>query len=450
MNVERIIDRVQEKREEIVKLISDLIKIPSMTGEEGKAQEFVAKQYKDMGLDVDIWEPDVEELLDKYPCIAQYPSHWEHDLTLPYQDLPTYADLIKSKKSDVLNYTNRPNVVGRWKGSGGGRSLILNAHIDTVTVAPRQEWTHDPFGAEIIDGKMYGRGTSDDKGGIAAGIAAIQCLQAFGITLRGDVILESVVNEEHSGNGTLACIARGYTADAALVLEPSESNVRLCGYGGVYWGINITGRALSSKYRWEGTELRGVSANEKLPGIITQLLQLESDLNKTPVNDFYQGKMPFIMNIGKIRGGTYDTASAGLCSIKGKVHFGPDIGSVNKVMDFFKEYVKRAAVNDPWLKEHPPVVEFFHHTDANWIDSEEEIVKTVIVAGEKTLGQKPEIIVGLGTNDCRHLINQGKIPSFSFGPGTSGQEHTIDESIRIEDLIVNVKALAVAIYDWCK
>lgn len=450
MIVERIINRVQEKREGIIKLLSDLIKIPSMTGEERDAQEFVAKQYTAMGLDVDVWEPDVKELFDKFPYIAQYPSHWEHDFILPYQDLPTYEALVKSNKSSVLNYTNRPNVVGTWKGSGGGRSLILNAHIDTVTVAPRQKWTHDPFGAEVNDGKICGRGASDDKGGVVAGIAAIQCLQALGITLRGDVILESVVNEEHSGNGTLACIARGYTADAALALEPSENKVRLCGYGCVYWGINITGRALHSKCRWEGTELIGVSANEKLPGIITQLLQLESDLNKTPVNDFYQGKMPFIMNIGRVRGGKYDTASAGSCSIRGKIHFGPDIGSVNKVMGLFKEYVMMAAVNDPWLKEHPPVVKFFHHDDANWIDSEEEIVKTVISAGEKILGQKPEIIAGLGTNDCRHLINQGGIPSFVFGPGTAGQEHTIDESIKIEDLIVNVKALAVAIYDWCK
>jgi acetylornithine deacetylase len=160
--------------------------------------------------------------------------------------------------------------------------------------------------------------------------------------------------------------------------------------------------------------------------------------------------MPFIMNIGMVRGGTSDTASAGSCSIKGKIHFGPDMGSVNKVMDLFKESVMRAAITDTWLKEHPPVVEFFHHDDASWIDSEEEIVKTVIEACEETLGQKPEIIAGLGTNDCRHLINQGKMPSFVFGPGTGGQEHTIDESIKIEDLIVNVKALAVAIYDWCK
>jgi acetylornithine deacetylase len=450
MVVKRIINRVQGKREEIIKLLSDLIQIPSTTGEEGDAQEFVAKQYREMGLDVDVWEPDVKELFDKFPYIAQYPSHWEHDFILPYQDLPTYEALVKSNKSGILNYTHRPNVVGKWKGSGGGRSLILNAHIDTVTVAPRQKWTHDPFGGEVIGGNIYGRGASDDKGGVVAGITAIRCLQALGIKLRGDVILESVVNEEHSGNGTLACIARGYIADAALALEPSENKVRLCGYGCVYWGINISGRALPSKCRWEGTELRGVSANEKLPGIINQLLQLESDLNKTPVNDFYQGEMPFIMNIGKVRGGKYDTASAGSCSIRGKIHFGPDIGSVNKVMGLFKEYVMRAAVNDPWLKEHPPVVKFFHHDDANWIDAGEEIVKTVIEAGEKALGQKPEIIAGRGTNDCRHLINQGGIPSFVFGPGTAGQEHTIDESIRIEDLIANVKSLAVTIYDWCK
>ncbi len=326
----------------------------------------------------------------------------------------------------------------------------MNGHIDTVTIEPRDAWTHDPFGAEIADGKMYGRGASDDKSGVAASLWAVRCLRDLGIDLKGDVILESVVNEEHAGNGTLACVARGYTADAAIAAESSENKVRLCGYGGVYWGVNLKGTTFHTSYRWDGNVLRGVSANEKLPGVITQLLKLESDRNQTPVRAFYAGKMPFSLNIGRVWGGTYDTAGAGACSLRGNIYFSPDIGSVKGVMDSVREYVMQVTETDPWLRENPPEVEFFHHDDAQWIDPEEEIVKTVMAAGEKALGQKPDFIAGVGANDCRHLINQGKIPSFVFGPGTVGQAHSFDESIKIEDLISGVKALAIAVYDWCR
>jgi len=153
---------------------------------------------------VDVWEPDIKELFDKYPDVAQYPSHWQHDLILPYQNFPTYSNLVQSGKLNILNYKDRPNVVGTWKGlGGGGRSLILNGHIDTVTIEPRDEWTHDPFGAEIEDGRMYGRGTSDMKSGIIAAMVALESLIELGVKLRGDVVFESVVNEEHAGNGTL-------------------------------------------------------------------------------------------------------------------------------------------------------------------------------------------------------------------------------------------------------
>ena len=447
---DKIIKKVEEKREEIVSLLRALIKIPSMTGVEGRAQELVAKQYKAMKLDVDIWEPNVEELFDKFPEVAQYPSHWEHDLILPYHDLPMYPDLIESKMVDVLNYKDRPNVVGTWRGSGGGRSLILNGHIDTVTIEPRDAWTHDPFGAEIKNGTLYGRGASDDKGGIVAAIGAVQALLEVGMKLKGDVILESVVNEEHAGNGTLACIARGYTADAAIALESSENQVRIGSYGGVYWGINLKGRVLHTKNRWEGDVHTGVSAIEKLCGVIKYLLQLEADQNRKPVSVFYTGKMPFSLNIGRVWGGSYDTASAGNCSLRGSIYFGPDVGSVKGVMDSFREYVMKAAKEDPWLRENPPEVLFFHHDDAHVMSPDAEIVKAILVSGERALGQKPEIMAGVGANDCRHLVNQGKIPSVVFGPGGLHQSHSTDESIQIDDMISNIKTLALTICNWCK
>ncbi|MFB0506205.1 MAG: hypothetical protein ACETWT_05705 [Thermodesulfobacteriota bacterium] len=94
MNEAEIINRVEEKREKIIELLAALVKIPSLTREEWDAQKFVAEYLRNVGLKVDIWEPDIKELFDKYPDVALYPSHWQHDLILPYQDLPSYGDPV--------------------------------------------------------------------------------------------------------------------------------------------------------------------------------------------------------------------------------------------------------------------------------------------------------------------------------------------------------------------
>ncbi len=264
---EKILVKVAEKKEELIELLRTLIKIPSLTGEEGEAQAFISRYLKDLGLKVDVWEPDIEENFRMFPESAQYPTHWQHDLILPYDRLPSYDDLMTSGKIEVLNYRNRPNVVGTLKGRGNGKSLLLNGHIDNVTVEPKSDWTCDPFGAEVVEGKIYGRGSCDMKGGLVAGLAAIQCLIEAGVSLNGDVLISSVVNEEHSGGGALSMVCKGVTADAAIVMEPSENQIYIAHPGDVYWQVTLTGIPRSPGARWEGQEMVGVSAIEKLPPV---------------------------------------------------------------------------------------------------------------------------------------------------------------------------------------
>ena len=205
--------------------LRDVVRIRSLTGEEGNAQRHIAGLLRAIGAEATVAEPDVAAMFRKFPRIAQYPTHWQHDLILPYTELPTYEALTASGLQAVLNYTDRPNVTGVVRGTGGGRSLILNGHIDTVTIEPAKEWTRDPFGAEIVDGAMYGRGTSDMKGGVMAALMALTYLAETGKRPRGDVIFQCVVNEEHAGNGTLDLVVRGQRADAAIVLEPTSNTI---------------------------------------------------------------------------------------------------------------------------------------------------------------------------------------------------------------------------------
>jgi len=411
----------------------------------------VAGYLKKIGLPVDLWEPDIKELFERYPQVAQYPSHWLHDLILPYQDLPCYGNLLDSGKIEVLNYKNRPNVVATWRGTGrGGKSLILNGHIDTVTVEPKNEWTHDPFGAEIEDGKMYGRGTSDMKSGIVAAMIALECLIEFGVKLRGDVIFESVVNEEHSGNGTLACVAKGITADAAIITEPTKNHIRLGNAGGVYWGVKLRGRSRPTGARWKGREQKGISAIEKLPQVIKSLLDMERRLNRMSRHPHLPDQNSFSLVMGRVHGGHYDTVTASECILNGSAYFGSEVGSVADVMRHIRGAISEANRGEALLAEVPSEVFFLHHDDPSDIDENEPIIQTLLSASERVTGERPPVYRGTAACDMRHLINQGKIPTTMFGPGRGDQVHKPDEFISIDSMVASVKVLALAIYDWCK
>jgi len=447
---EDILAKAGRQKEKAIHLLAELVKIPSPTGEEFAAQQFLADYLVNLGLEVSCWEPEVKTLFDKFPQVAQYPSHWRHDLILPYQDLPTYENLVASGKNAELNYENRPNVTATWKGSGGGRSLILNGHIDTVTVEPVGQWTHDPYGAEIVEGNMYGRGVSDMKSGMVAAIMALECLMELGVRLRGDVIFQSVVNEEHSGNGTLACVARGITADAAIITEPTKNHIRLGSAGSVCWGVEVKGRSKPTGARWAGREQDGISAIEKISGVIDRLLEMERQINSRCRHPHLPDQNTFSLVIGRVRGGHYDGVTASACTLNGTAYFGSEVGTVADVMESIRMAVAEAGKNDAWLAQMPPAVYFLHHDDPADISEGEPIIQALAAAAAKVTGKIPPRYRGTAACDMRHLINQGNIPTTVFGPGWGDQIHKPDEFMPVDSMLPAIKTLALTIFEWCR
>jgi len=446
---DKILSIIEEKKEEIIELLRTLIRIPSLTGEEGAAQEFFAHYLKNVGMDINMWEPDIQEIFTKFPEVAQYPSHWMHDLILPYKGLASYDELIETGKIEILNYKDRPNVVATWKGRGGGKSLLLTGHIDNVTVEPKSEWNDDPFGAGLHDGKIYGRGSSDMKGGLIAAISAIQCLIEAGVSLKGDVLFASVVNEEHSGNGTLSMVCKGIKTDAAIVTEPSGNQIFIATPGDVYWHATLRGIPRSPGARWEGQKMVGVSAIEKLPLIIKSLLDLETDHNRMSPHPLYAEKNPFSCVIGEVSGGTYTTVTAHQCSLRGCIYFSPGIGSVKDIMDQIKEYIEKGTQADPWFKDHPVETSFLHHRNCSVVDKNQPIVKTIYDSTRMASNKTPVVIGSPYCADMDILVNQGKIPTVIVGPGSIAYAHKANECIPIDEMIACVKTLALAIYKWC-
>lgn len=434
---------------ESIAALAALVRIPSLTGEEGAAQAHVGALLEGLGAEVAVAEPDVEAMFERFPDVAQYPTHWQHDLILPYAELPSFAALQASGLEPVLNYRGRPNVVGTFRGTGGGRSLILNGHVDTVTIEPRDEWTRDPFGAVIEDGLMYGRGTSDMKGGVMAALMALTWLRRAGVELMGDVIFQSVVNEEHAGNGTLDLVRRGITADAAIVLEPTHNTVAVSHPGGLYWQIDVPGRARSPGSRWQGAEQVGVSAIEKLPLVIEALLALERRYNAAAPHDPLEiGRSPFALVIGRVEGGHYETVTAGTATLRGGAYFAPVVGDVVEVMGALRGAVDAANAADPFLRCNPARLVFLHHDDSAR-QSPQIPVAMVMRERLQARGGNGEIQPGPFCCDMRHLVNQGGIPSIIFGPGTIAQAHKPDEHIDLAEYLACIDHLIDFIWEWC-
>jgi acetylornithine deacetylase len=228
------------------------------------------------------------------------------------------------------------------------------------------------------------------------------------------------------------------------VTEHSGNNVYTGNHGGIYWGIRVKGNPSSPGARWAGTKQFGVSAIEKLPPLIQCLIELETKLRRQKAH-----LNPFSLVIGKVEGGTYETATASDCTMKGVVYFGPDIGGITEVQHMLQDTLDKASRVDPWLRKYPPELFFLHDDDPSRQDRRHPLVSVMAKAAHEVSGIKPRVISAPFACDVRHLKNQGKIPTVIYGPGGSGQAHRPDEYFLVADMLPSVQSLALAIYRWC-
>ena len=189
-----VVKAVEAGRNKTVELHRAFVQARSITGDEGRMAARTAEAFRERGLETNTWAATAEEMKDYLEHVGEQPG-----------------------------YEGRLNVVGRRKGAGGGRSILLNAHIDTVPEGDHALWTQDPFAANVVNGRVYGRGSCDMKGGLVTHLAALDALSAAGIRLKGDVTVAATVGEEDGGLGALSTVLRGYQADAALVTEPTRA-----------------------------------------------------------------------------------------------------------------------------------------------------------------------------------------------------------------------------------
>lgn len=375
------------------------------------------------------------------------------------------ADGFATELWDV--FPGRPNLVADRAGREE-RSLILCGHVDVVPVGERGRWSVEPFGGEIRDGRLYGRGAIDMKGGLAACVIAARAIRAAGVTLDGRLSLHAVVDEEAGGFGAMAAVARGRLARAALVAEPTWGDV-LPAEGGLEWArVTIRGRAAHSAWRYNeifpqrdepGRLEPGVNAIELAMRFVEALRHYEAGRCRAACHPLLPPGMNTI-NVGVIRGGA-GLGPDGLPIVMTNPAIIPDVAVLDLDMKFlpqetsahyrrdFEAFVHHFAQTDAWLRAHPPEVLWglgglhFPPLDTR---VDHPLVRSLVDRKGRT--GKPAAIRGFtAVCDAAHYAGAG-VDGVIFGPSGDGF-HGEDEYVDIASLVETAQVIAAAAIDWC-
>jgi acetylornithine deacetylase len=419
----KISDSVDSLRKELFAFCQDLVRIPSLPGHELEAQRFVASKMKKMGLRVESVTSVIDEL----------------------KRHPAFSD-------DGVPFKSRLNVIGAMKGTrtadsgnaSGRTSLILNGHMDVVSPGNEKLWSDSPWSGKIRNGKLYGRGSCDMKAGLAAGIFALEALQLGGMLPSSDVLMESVIGEETGGVGTLTTIVKGYTADAAIILEPTRLALCPVQAGALTFRIRVQGRAAHAALKSSG-----VSAIEKFFLILNATNQLERQRHLAYRSPLYQDRMNVApISFGTIKGGIWHSTVPDELIVEGR--FGVFPGEpVEAARNAFAEALRSVSEGDPWLSDHRPSLEWFEAPfESGRTDLDAHVVKSLSRAHEKITGERVKLHgVPYGT-DLRLFTNHAKIPAVLYGPGDALNAHTVNEFVSLDAVVACTKVLAQTIYEY--
>jgi acetylornithine deacetylase/succinyl-diaminopimelate desuccinylase family protein len=358
----------------------------------------------------------------------------------------------------------RDDVVGRLAGAGGGRSLILNGHVDVVPAGDPSAWPHDPWAGELDGDRLWGRGACDMKGGIASGIVALAVLQELGVRLAGDVVFQSVVDEEAGGPGTRAALARGHRADAAIVLEPTARQL-VTVEGGLEWvRVVVRGRTGHSAVRYRSVHAGGqgdaVSAIEKAVKLLAAVGELERHWGVHKLHPLMPRGITTI-NPGVIAGGSGGGSDglpngmmaysnfADYCALGLSLKYLPHERPAD-VKAEFEQYIARVAEADPWLREHPPEIEWgiggvsFPPSE---VPSDHPLV-TALSGSFRALAGEPTLAGFEAVSDIAWMAEAG-VPAVLYGPGSIAQAHTSAEHVSVDQLVEVAAVVALTLCDWC-
>ncbi len=412
-------EQVDQLRDYLVDFAAELVRIPTVNpysgddsaGRETPGQERMATELKRLGAQVQT-VPVPEDVFARCNVVGPHPR----------------------------DYTDRYNVVGRWRLGKGGRSILLNCHMDTVGTAG---YEGDPFGGEVRDGRIWGRGSTDSKGNLVVGLVAIEALRRSGLAVDLDIVFESVVDEEcnGSGGGTLANRLAGVMADACIALDGA----------GLYACTGCSGVATAAVdvYGKAGHAARGAT-NAIDKAVLVKLAVDQLAEQRRGMNP------PQNMNLGIFRSGTLPAVVPDHARLEYNISYALAEAAEAKqagrgwgaalVQHAFEAAVGSVCKEDPWLAEHPPKVTWIKDLYPFAAPQDAPIVQAAIEAYEAVLPAERRKQPGPmdAWFDGAHIAIYAGIPTVDMGAGTMAAAHTSNEYVEIGDLVANAKAVALA------
>jgi acetylornithine deacetylase len=388
-------------------------------GTEETAQDYMARAMASRGLSVDRWKINIDDLKN-----------------------------MRGYSPSVVPYDSAYNVVGTHRPRKiRGRSIILNGHVDVVPVGPIERWSYSPFEPRIEEGWMYGRGSGDMKSGLAACLFAIDALKRIGYQPAADVHVQSVIEEESTGNGTLACLQRGYRADVVVIPEPTNAMLSRAQVGLMWFQVQVQGDPQHAS-GFQGKT--GDNAIEKAFYLFQSLKKLEEDWNKRKQNHPQYADMehPIRFNLGKINGGDWTSSVPAWSTFDMRVGLYPG-WKVQDAQAEIEQCLAEAAKKDAFLSSRPPKLVYRGHQFEGYIlKNATEVEDTLAACHQHVFHEVLQEMVLPGASDARVYGLYMDTPSLLYGPISQGA-HGFDECVELESVRKVTQTLALFIADWC-
>ncbi len=409
--------KVAERFDDQVAFLQEMVRAPSLRGQEAGVQAIVADALRKRGYEVETYGIDLARLKDHPACSPA-----------------------------TIDYAETHNVSGKKvPDTQSGRSLILNAHVDVVPTADPDQWTHPPFAA-VRDGDwLYGRGAGDMKAGLSANIFAVDALAAAGFSLNAPLEIQSVIDEETTGNGAAAAIERGARADAVLIPEPTDEDLIYANSGVLKFEIKVQGVPAHPR-----EPDSGLSAIEAAFLVINGLKELEALWNKE--KDRHPGFCdlgnPASLNIGTIQGGEWQSSIPFACTLEGRIGFYPGDTTSGR-MASFEAALHDLARTDPRLAKASPALTWTGTCQAGYVLQEGTGAETALAAAHGSVSEdtlKRSIMACY--LDAALFMNHANIPALTYGP-VSRNIHGIDECVNLPSLLRVTQTIALFTAQWC-
>jgi acetylornithine deacetylase len=419
--MQKLRDQIDSLEPTFQSLLQKLIAFKSMSGHEGPLVRFVAEWAQSAGFDIDIWQADDDALA------AQYPSARVRHLPL----------------------ANRPTLVIRSPGTSNGPSLLFNAHSDVVPVPDAAQWQDSPWSGTFRDGRIYGRGACDDLGPLVCGLWSMTAISRSLGRLPGDLALELVPGEEDCvAIGTLTSLARGHTADASIVLEPTEGQPRSASRGGYRFQITARGRAVHGTVKWLGKD-----AIQTMRSILDVLAELEKDWNDRRADALF-ARYPIMrpISVDRIDGGAWQGMVADRCLCAGYLELLPSDNPQQWRTRFAEELMSRLSLR------RIPRADIEVATLEQYDGHSTPIAHALCRAAQAAMtlparqSSSPKWTDWAAFNSgCEAGLRPRlcQTPTLVWGPGSLDQAHAVDEFVDWRQVQSTAADMAAAAAIWC-